>query len=60
MQTEYDANFLEYWKLPNRIYTVKINKNNGNDDDCDVKNTLPAHIGAFFFSSTIRRVNHYD
>ena len=59
MQTEYDANISENWKLPNRIYIVKFNKNNGNDDDCDIKNTLPAHLGAFI-SSTIRRVNHYD
>ena len=29
MQTEYDENVLDYWKLPNGICIVKMKKDNG-------------------------------
>ena len=54
MKTEYDENVLDYWKLPNGNYIVKLKKGDGLDDDCDIKNTLPAHLGAFILSNSKR------
>ena len=52
MQRVYDENVLEDWNLPNGNYIVKIKKNDGLDDDCDFKNNLPAHLGAFILSNS--------
>ena len=38
MKTEFDENVLDYWKLPNGNYFVKMKKDDGLDDDCDIKN----------------------
>ena len=38
MKTEYAENVIEYWKLPNGSYFVKMEENDGLDDDCDIKN----------------------
>ena len=48
MQTENDENVLDYWKLPNGKYIVKMKNDDGLDDDNNVKNTLPSHLEAFF------------
>ena len=48
MQTEYDEILLDYWRLPNGSYIVKIKKDDGLDGDTDVQNTLSSHLGAFF------------
>ena len=37
MQTEYDDNVLDYWKLPNGNYIVKVKKDDGLDGDHHVK-----------------------
>ena len=37
MKTEFDENVLEYWKLPNENYIVKMKKDDGSDVDCDIK-----------------------
>ena len=37
METENHENVLEYWRLPNGNYTVKLKKDNGLDHDNDVK-----------------------
>ena len=44
MKTDNDENILDYWKLSNEIYVVKMKKDNGLDDEFDLKNTLPAHL----------------
>ena len=44
MKTDNDENVLDYWKLSNELYIVKMKKDNGLDDDFDPKNTLPAHL----------------
>ena len=44
MKTDYVENVLDYWKLTNEIFMVKLKKDDGLDDDCDVKNTFPAHL----------------
>ena len=49
MKTELDENVLDYWKLPNGDYNVKMKKDDGFDDDCDIRNTPPAVSGAFIW-----------
>ena len=57
MKTEFDENVLDYWKLPNGNYIVKMKKDDGLDDDCDIKNTLPAVLGAFILGNSRRIMN---
>ena len=59
METEHDDNVLDYWKLPNGNYIVKLKKDDGLDFDNDVKNTLPSHIGAFILSNSKRIMNKF-
>ena len=58
MKTQYDENLLVYWILPNEKYFVKMKKGDGlYDDDCDMKDNLPALLGAFILSNGKRFMN---
>ena len=59
METEYDDNVLDYWKLPNGNYIVKLKEDDGLDSDNDVKNTLPSKLGAFKLSNSKRIMNKF-
>ena len=59
MKTEYDENVLDHWKITNGIHIVKMKKDDGLDDDCDIKNTLPGHIRAFISSNCRRIMNNF-
>ena len=59
METEFDENVLDYWKLPNGNHIVKMKRDDGLDDDCDIKNTLPAVFGAFIISNSKRIMNNF-
>ena len=59
MKTEFDENVLDYWRLPNGNYIVKMKKYDGLDDDCDIKKTLPAVLGAFILSNSKRIMNNF-
>ena len=59
METEYDENVLDYWRLPNGNYIVKLKKDDGLESDNDVKNTLPSHLGAFILSNSKRIMNNF-
>ena len=59
MKTEFDENVLDSWKLPNGNYIVKMKGDDGLDDDCDVKNTLPAVLGAFILANSRRIMNKF-
>ena len=60
MKTKYDQSVKDHWKLPNRKYIVKMKKDDGLDDnDCDIKNSLPAHLGPFILSSSKRFMNYF-
>ena len=37
LKKEFDENVSDYWRLPNEIYFVKMKKDDGLDDDCDIK-----------------------
>ena len=52
MQTEYDDNVLDYWKLPNGNYNVKFQKDDGLDGNSDVKNTSLCHLGSIILNTT--------
>ena len=54
METEFDENVLDYWKLPNGNYMVKMKKDDGLDESCDIKITLPAVPGGFILSNSKR------
>ena len=59
MKTEFDEKFLDFWKLPNGNYIVKMKKDDGLDDDCDIKNTSPAVLGAFILANSRRIMNKF-
>ena len=59
METEFDENVLDYWKLPNGNYIVKMKKDDGLDGDCDIKKTLPAVLGALILSNSKRIMNSF-
>ena len=59
MKTEFDENVLDYWKLPNEKFIVKMKKDDGLDDDCDIKNTPPAVLGAFMLGNSRRIMNNF-
>ena len=58
IKTEFE-NVLNYWKLPNENYIVKLRKDDGLDDDCDIKNILPSRLGAFILSNIKRIINKF-
>ena len=59
METEYDENVLDYWRLPNGNYIVKLKKDDGLESDNDVKNILPSHLGAFILTNSKRIMNNF-
>ena len=59
MKTECDENVLYYWRLPNGNYILKMKKDNGLDDDCDMKKALPAVLGAFILSNSKRIMDNF-
>ena len=59
MKTEFDENVLDYWKLPNGNYIVKMKRDDGLDDDYDIKKTLPAVLLAFTLSISKRIMNNF-
>ena len=59
METEYDDNVLDYWKLPNEKYSVNLKKDDELDGDNDLKNTMPSILGAFILSNRKRNMNNF-
>ena len=59
METEYDGNVLDYWRLPNKKYILKLKKDDGLEGHNDVKNTLPSQLGAIILSNFKRIMNKY-
>ena len=58
MKTENDEIVLDNWKLPHRNYIVKMRKDDGFDDGCDVKIILPSRLGAFILCNCKRIVTN--
>ena len=52
MKSENDGNVLDYWKLPNGKNIVKMTKDDGLGDDCDIETTSRSHIGDFILSNS--------
>ena len=59
MELEYEDDVLDYWRLPNGNYIVKLKKDDGLDGDNDVKNTLPCHLDVFISSIKKRIMNNF-
>ena len=59
MTTQYDENVLDYWKLPNGEYIVKLKEDDGLDSEIDIKNTMPSHLGSFILSNSKRIMNNF-
>ena len=59
MKTEFDENVLDFWKIPNGNYIVRMKKDDGLDDDCDIKNTFTAVLGAFILANSRRIMNNF-
>ena len=59
MESEYDENVLDYWKLPNGNYIVKLKNDDGLDGDNDVEITLPSHLDSFLLSNSKRIMNNF-
>ena len=59
MKKEFDEKVLEYWKLSNENNIVKMKRDDGLDDDCVIKSTLPAVFGAFILSNRKRIMNNF-
>ena len=59
LETEYNNSVLVYWRLPNSNYIVQMKKDDGLDDECDTKKTLPAFFGAFILSNIKRITNNF-
>ena len=59
MKPEFDENILDFWKLPYGNFFVKMKKDDGLDDDCNIKNNLPAVLGAFILSNSKRIMNNF-
>ena len=56
---QFDENVTDYWELPIENYIVKLRKDEGLDDNCDIKNTLPSHLGSFILSISKRNMNNF-
>ena len=59
MEQEYNENLLDYWKLANGNYIVKIKKDVGLEGDIDVKTALPSPLGAFVLKNSKCFMNDY-
>ena len=60
IKTEFDENVLDYWRLPNGNSILKLEKDDGLDDDgCDIEITSPAVLGAFILSNSKRILNNF-
>ena len=57
MKTEYNDNVLDYWRLPNGSYFVKLKQDDQLDGDNDDKTFLPSRLGAFI-PSNIKRIKN--
>ena len=59
IETEYDDNVLDYWKLPNGNSIAELKKHDGLDSDNDVKKTLPGQLGDFILSESKQIRNNF-
>ena len=59
MQTEYDENVKDYWKLPNGNCIVRMKTDDGLYGNKNVKNTFPSHLGAVILRNSKRNMNNF-
>ena len=54
MSMDYDDRVLDYWRLPNGQYIVRLKQIEGLKCEKDLKNTMPAHLGSFYLTNSER------
>ena len=59
METDYDENVLEHWKVPNGNFSLNFKKDDGLEADSDVKNTIPSHLGDFILCNSKRIMDNF-
>ena len=59
METGYDDIVLEYWRLPNGNFSVKLRKDDELGGHNDVKNALLSHLKAFILSNSKRILKNF-
>ena len=59
MKTNYNENVSGYWKLPNGNCIVKMKKDDGLDDVCDFKNSLPGNLRVFILRNSKRYMYNF-
>ena len=52
MDSQYDERVLDNWRLANKEGLVKFKKDDGEECDSDLKNTMPAHLASFVLSNS--------
>ena len=59
MQTEYDEQVKDFWKISGNNYIVKMIDDPGLGDGVKKLNTMPLHLGAFVLSNSKRIMNKF-
>ena len=47
MTVEFNDRVLEYRRIPQCVYFVKLEQDKGSESGTDLKNKMPAHLGSF-------------
>ena len=50
---------LDYWRLPNRAYIVKLKQDEGLECETHLKYTMPADLGIFILGSSKWVINNF-
>ena len=58
MDGEHVKIVLDFWRLPDGNYIVKLEKDDGLEGDNDTKSTLQCHLGGFIISNSKRIMNN--
>ena len=59
MMTNYDERVVDYWKISNFNYIVKMIDDKGMEDEVKKINTMPLHLGSFVLSNSKRIMNNF-
>ena len=59
MLSEYDARANDYWRIPHGMYFVKMEDDEGLEDEVKKLNTMPLHLGFFVLSNSKRTMNSF-
>ena len=58
ISTKYDVRVLDYWRLPNRNFILKLGQDEDLDCETDLRISYSAYLSGFIFSNTKRISNN--